>query len=221
MNQILYVGAGLHIDCVNHFPNTKEFVFVDTQPRSEFDSTTFHRTFYRNFFFEELIEEFNYNGFRLLDTREIETTYHTRLLTWTQRLYYMCFVKLPHINPTLLTLVNDLTGQTIRYYISTNIKYNFADELTKDIMDSDALIVSGYFPHKSLYRYFGVNRPKTFIGYSKTSFQIRAEADEDSIIAVLHNEPHDYFDFYCYVDYNTGNIYTYHSFKELLEHYVK
>jgi len=219
MNQILYVGAGNHIDCVNHFPNTKEFVFIDTQPRSEFDSTTFYRPFYRKFFFEELIEECNYHGFRLLDTREIDKTYHSHLFTWAQRLYYSVCMRLPYVNPTLLTLINDRTGQTIRYYISTNIEYNLTEELTQDIMDSDALIVSGYVPHKSLYRYFGINRPKTFIGYSNTSFEILDREDEDTILDVLHNdESHDYFDFYCYVDYNTGNIYTYHSFKDLLEH---
>lgn len=37
-NKILYIGAGCHIEPVTHFPQTKIFVFTDSQPRSQDDS---------------------------------------------------------------------------------------------------------------------------------------------------------------------------------------
>ena len=58
-NKILYVGAGCHIQPVSHFKNIKEFVFIDTQPRNEFDSYTYHFSEfgYRTKFVVNLIEE--------------------------------------------------------------------------------------------------------------------------------------------------------------------
>lgn len=47
VNKILYVGADLHITPVTHFPQTKQFIFIDSQPRSEFEST--HPKFYNGF----------------------------------------------------------------------------------------------------------------------------------------------------------------------------
>ena len=38
--KLLYIGAWDHISPVMHFPKTKEFIFIDTQPRSEFDNKT-------------------------------------------------------------------------------------------------------------------------------------------------------------------------------------
>ena len=32
-NKILYIGAGHNIEPVKHFSQTKEFIFVDSQPR--------------------------------------------------------------------------------------------------------------------------------------------------------------------------------------------
>ncbi len=35
-NKVLYIGAGRHV-IIDDFPDTKEFVLIDTLPRSEFD----------------------------------------------------------------------------------------------------------------------------------------------------------------------------------------
>ena len=37
-NKILYIGTGCDIQPVTHFLQTKEFIFIDSQPRNEFDS---------------------------------------------------------------------------------------------------------------------------------------------------------------------------------------
>jgi len=53
-NKILYIGAGLHMDPLHHFQYTKEFVFIDTLPRSEFDTNNFYLGFYSNNFIDNL-----------------------------------------------------------------------------------------------------------------------------------------------------------------------
>ena len=35
-NKILYVGCGTNIDIISHFSDTKQFIFVDTQPLSKY-----------------------------------------------------------------------------------------------------------------------------------------------------------------------------------------
>ena len=49
-------------------------------------------------------------------------------------------------NPTLIIFENKETKQIIKYYISTNIKYNMNELLKKDISESTGLIVQGYIP---------------------------------------------------------------------------
>ncbi|MEI6237225.1 MAG: hypothetical protein WCP03_01310, partial [Candidatus Saccharibacteria bacterium] len=43
-------------------------------------------------------------------------------------------------------------------------------DLANDIKEADALIVSGYFPHKKILNYF--DGPKKFLGYSDTIYDL-------------------------------------------------
>ena len=44
--KILYVGTGNHIEPVNHFSDTKEFIFIDSQPRNEYGHEYYYKPFY-------------------------------------------------------------------------------------------------------------------------------------------------------------------------------
>ena len=46
INKILYLGAWHHIQPVRDLPLVKEFIFIDTQPRSEWDNQSFHMQMY-------------------------------------------------------------------------------------------------------------------------------------------------------------------------------
>lgn len=39
LNKILYLGAWDDIAPIHDFPNVNEFIYIDTQPRSESDKT--------------------------------------------------------------------------------------------------------------------------------------------------------------------------------------
>jgi hypothetical protein len=227
IKKIVYIGAGKHIECTKHFPNTKVFVFVDTQPRSEHDSLSFCKRFYRGTFFEDLLYECRRNYFRLFSIRKTDKKYYKKILNCKQYLYYKFNYKTPFLNPTLLTFMNDQTKQIIYYYISTNIEYNLIPELLLDIQTSDALIVSGHFPHKVLFNYFNQDNPKKFIGYSESCFKMpinKEDDDANSIIAYLQQsvneniEQNPYFSSYYYVDYDNGSSKKYDTFKEFLQY---
>jgi hypothetical protein len=181
--QLLYVGAGTHIEPVKHFPNTKLFIFIDTQPRSEFDSFFYkfykqnYKQFYRPNFLHNLKSIlFNSYGFTLDECYCIDKNYYKKIISW--KCYYSSWIyKIPeYINPFLLVFKNNKTAQTIKYYISTNIKFNINEQIIHDIKTSDGIIVSGYLPDVEILNYF--DNPKIFFGYN-TSFYIIDEKTFD------------------------------------------
>ena len=207
INKILYLGPWHHIKPVHDFPQVKEFIFIDTQPRSEFDNKLFYHGFYKQNFYDDLIHKCICFGFELKTEYVIDQNYYKSIFTLRQRLYYFLWDVLPnHINPTLLTFYNETTKQTIKYYISTNIKYTMTPTLQQDIEEADALIVSGYHPNSKLLEYF--TKPKIFIGYSNTWYDEDVDEDVDaSIISVLHQtEKTEYFYNFLAVSYKTGQM---------------
>lgn len=203
IKKIIYIGTGCHLDVVAHFPNVSEFVFVDTQPRSEFDSMEPNLDFYRDQFVNTLLSAGVERNIELIDVRELDT------------LYIQDKDNLPFLNPTLLTFMNNRTDQIIRYYISTNIRYNALRELADEIKQVDGLIVSGYYPDIALYDLLDERRPIHFIGYSRTCYTINIDDMMDTIYCKLH-EKNTYFKDYYHVDYECGKITKYDTFKNFV-----
>ena len=215
-NKILYIGANCHIQPVNHFKYTKEFVFIDTQPRSEFDSfhPNFYKYFYRRNFYSNLIESCQQYGFDLESTYELDSNYYTQIISFKKLIKYLVkFKKLPEfINPTLLVFRNDTTGQVIHYYISTNIKFNMKPILQLDIENCDGIIIAGYHPDIELLHY--IKQPITFIGYTGTCYTIENnklyDSEKQNIIYFLQTAPCNtiyYFKEFFVIIKETGVIY--------------
>jgi hypothetical protein len=219
-NKILYIGAGLHIKPVIHFPKTKEFVFVDTQPRNEFDSYLPKLTskVYRPKFFSRLVKTCTQHGFNLESIFCIDSNYYKTIISWKKRLMYL-FRKVPDfVNPTLLVFRNNKTEQIINYYISTNIKFNIRPMLRLDIESCDGLIVSGYYPEIELLRL--IKCPMSFYGYTGTCYKLEnanlVEQPCDNIIYFLqtHMMQKYFTDFYI-VGKESGKIYGCDDFSNL------
>lgn len=222
-NKILYVGAGLHIEPVKHFPETKNFVFIDSQPRSEFDSVhpKFYSGFYRAHFLNDLVASCQYYGFILDSFSVLDKNYYKKIIT--RKWYYSSwFYRIPDdINPTMLVFHNHKTQQKLTYYVSTNIKYNMNQILENDIATCDSIIVSGYFPEKEILHYFV--SPKTLFGYTDTCYVLNgydAEEDKNNILYFLHNcicNTQYYFtDFYMIYN-NSGVIIKCQDFNHFLD----
>jgi len=189
-NKILYIGTGCHITPVTHFPETKQFVFIDTQPRSEYDSSNknFYKKFYKEHFLNDLIASCQYYGFILDSFTVLDKKYYKNIIS--KKWYFSSwFYKIPaDINPTLLIFSNRKTKQSIRYYISTNIKFNMNPILRDDIATCDGFIVSDYFAELKILDYFVT--PMVFFGYTNTSYNITKSFDSDinnTILFFLHN----------------------------------
>lgn len=234
--QLLYVGAGTHIEPVKHFSKTKSFIFIDTQPRSEFD--TYHPKFYKNFYRQNFLYELETTcesyGFKLESFSCIDNDYYKQIVSW--RWYYSSWLfKIPnYVNPFLLVFKNYKTQQTLKYYISTNIKFNINPQIIKDIETCDGIIVCGYLPDTDILNYFGSS--KIFFGYTNTCYddiniEDFNEKYDNNIIHFLHkficNSPY-YFDDFYLVKYYTGEIihcndfdYFYDLSKKILQDEIK
>lgn len=190
-NKILCVGSGCNIQHVTHFSETKEFVFIDSQPRIRNDKIhlepKFHKKEYVSDFVNNLLLTCLYNGFILQSKTILNKNYYKKINTKKWNCISWC-KKIPkNVNPTMLVFINNNTNQKIIYYISTNIIYNICDNLSFDISSCDAVIVNGYFPEIDILEYFGTS--KIFIGYSGTNYSvdINDEYYKNSILYFLHN----------------------------------
>jgi hypothetical protein len=167
VNKLLYIGTGLHINPIINFKNTKEFIFIDTLPRSEYSETKIN---YNNNFYYNLIDKLDDNNFTL------NTKINNNKI----------------ITPTLLEFYNNITNQKVNYYISTNFVHDNSNNLITDIQSSDALIVSSMYPNKKLFNYFTF--PKKLFCYYSVIYNFKRdhwldEEYDDSIFKVLDNEP--------------------------------
>ena len=216
--KILYIGAKLKVDYIYEFPNTKEFVFVDTLPRSSWDHTKFTSKLYDNIFINALNMNLRMHGFTLTKQIEIDPNYYKKIMTCNQRLFTR-FQNIKYINPCLLIYVNEKTNKIIRYYISTNIEYNMNRILKFDIETADTLLVSSYVPSLCLMNYF--DGPKKLVAYSQTCFKPSVyPRGEETIIDFLkqnYDVAYKYFSEYFLICSETGSMTSYSHFFDFLE----
>lgn len=216
INKALYIGTGLHVEPVLSFPKIKEFVFIDTLPRSEFgDYLKFNKHFYRKNFYSELNQKLKILDFQLIETFELDKNFEKEYLNLGQRIFYGLIKKRPnYLNPTLLLYYNYKTKQYIKYYISTNITLNQNKMVCFDLMSADALIISGYFPDLKLLDFF--DEPKKLICYNETSYDYPSEEEEDNIHNFFKEEK--YFS-NCYLvnKYKINEITEYKNYIEMFK----
>lgn len=222
-NKILYIGSGLHLNPLKQFNLTNEFIFVDTQPRSEFDSpNSFSELFYRKNFYHELMILTNKYGFTFEKIEELNFSYFKNICD-SQQLDKFEFSKnmndsFPNINPSLLTFYNSNTKQKLKYYISTNILYNMCEELENDIKTCDGLIISGYHPNKKILNY--INYPINLYCYDETCYNILEENidDTNNIVYWLFDNldcVNIFFSNIFLIGYNNNNISKYDNIEQL------
>jgi hypothetical protein len=184
-NKILYIGTWDHFEVTMQFDKTAEFVFIDTQPRSEFDREIFDPVMYRTRFYDQIMKKSNEYGFELKSTLTLDPTYASKIQA-DPDIQFVC--------PTLLTFekaaISTNIKQTIRYYISTNIIYNMSEQLESDIRSSDGLILSGYLPNKLVLNILSSNI--TIYCYTQTVYEFDPTYDMENIISDLQNVEKNY-----------------------------
>lgn len=145
MTKAVYIGAGLDILPVLLNDNIKEFIYIDSQPTSEFGMLGFtDKKFFRKNFLETLNTIMHNNNFKLKTNEN-----------------------------NCLKYYNDNTNQTINYHINTPFPENLNNELITKINDCDVLICIGHDPDKKILEY--IKKPFTFIGSTHTCYQSNKE----------------------------------------------
>jgi|688.fasta_scaffold379571_1 hypothetical protein len=222
VKKLLYVGAGCNIKTVVHFKDATEFIFIDTQPRSNDEkySTKFNKNNYVSDFIRNLIEECTKYGFLFHMDYQLDKSYYKKILSWKQCYYNNYHKRFVYINPTLLVFRNIITNQTLKYYISVNIKLNVTNMLHIDIESCDGILVNGYYPEIEILRYF--DKPKAFYGYTNANYTIDtttfSKETDNNIIYFLQNcicNTQYYFDAFYMIDEETGETEQYVDFLEL------
>ncbi len=230
LNKLLYIGCGSHIHPVYDFPNTKEFVFIESQPFNEFFRGHFDEQMYRHHFIENLLLITRIYGFTLIEERVILPDFFESILNNNQK--QSSYSHLQYKNPTLLRFFNIKTQQTIKFFISTPFPQIRSVEICYEVKSCDGIVVCGYHPHRSIVELF--NKPITFIGYSGTCFEFDGEYedlddhDKNSIVTYLHlisnNQRIQHFDNYFFVKnyINQYDIYNFYDgrFEEILTNFL-
>lgn len=216
LGKILYVGARTHLDPIQHI-NASEYVFIDIQPRSESEGGEyFDARLYRRNFYSELITKAKRFGFKLCNTTVLNPNYFESLM-WHES------VKIDgdysNSNPTLLTFKKIKTGQTLKYYISTNIQFNMCHMLHYDISTSTGLIISGYHPNGELFNH--IMSPIELFCYTGTIYKSDSEYiyDPNNIIQWCHNNSSNvprYFSKIYMVNRKDGSIFNCDDFQHML-----
>jgi len=170
--KLLYAGAGSHFQPVYDFPETKEFIFVDGQPFTEFGFQHFDRNMYRNKFMNNIKTKAHVYGFTITKEEVIDPTFFWSSLNWKQKIYYTFFSPLPYVNPTRITFENKITQQIVKYYVSTPLPIRnetHFQPFLNDLKSCDGLILCGHFPTSKLLDYLP-NQSIGWIGYSSNCY---------------------------------------------------
>lgn len=169
---LVYIGAWSDFSVVRFFSTTKKFIFVDTQPRNEFDDDySIKESLYeRPYFLQQIFEAAEIEGFELISKKVLKVYSKNKLK-----------------NPTLYNFKSN--NQEIDYYVSSNFKKDNLLELNKEINKCNGIIVSGYFPHSDLLKLMKTNINIYLMSgtyYSKVNFNETGE-DENNIINYLYD----------------------------------
>jgi len=205
MSKILYIGAGLHTEIAENFPNVKKFVLVDSKPRTEFGYEYYFRPFYRPDFIYDLISKLQ--DYKLKENVKLSNKYEE--------------IDRDYLDSSLLYFRKD--DIDLKYFISTGIPCDLYNEkFEEELMDCDTLLISGHDPNDRIMDY--IKKPFHFIGYSSTYFPKNLESFEEdeynSAIKYILKNP-DKVKSYTYVDYDTGTKETVYSYEEFYEQFKR
>ena len=171
---LVYIGAWSDFSVVRVFPSTQKFIFVDTQPRNEFDDDyPIKESLYeRPYFLQQIFDAAEIEGFELISKKVLKVYSKNKLK-----------------NPTLYKFKSN--NQEIDYYVSSNFRKDNLPTLNKEINKCDGIIISGYYPHYDLLKLMKSNINIYLMSgtyYSKIDFNETGETENNIINFLYDNE---------------------------------
>jgi hypothetical protein len=180
----VYIGAGLDLKIIKNIPNVKNFVFVDSQPTSEFgleecwlkDPGYIFNCFCPSW--APFINDYSRPNF-ITNLKKTAIKENMTLIS-------------EEVNKKLTFQYNN---QIIDYFVNISVPEHLSS-IENDIKNFNHLIVSGFFPHHSLLDYTKKNI--TFWGNMNTKYKQTTQMnclnnkdireDEKTIIYKLNSE---------------------------------
>lgn len=180
----VYVGAGLDLKIIKNIPQVKNFVFIDSQPHSEFGiDENWHKD--PNYIFNCICPEWApfVNSFsRPNFINNLKKTAIEENITLISEV----------VNKKLKFEYKD---QIINYFVNISVPHNLL-LIKNDIKNYDNLIVAEFFPHHSILNY--TTKDITFWGNINTIYKQNIENnclynnmkndDKNTVIYKLNNE---------------------------------
>ncbi len=121
MNKAVYIGSGTDIIPVIVLDNITEFIYVDSQPQSEFGMFLYENSaLYRDYFVPHFENIMLNNNFNLTQKRQ-----------------------------NYLEYKND-KDKIIKYFINTPFPEKITDDIKKELVNSENLILAGFDPNKKI-----------------------------------------------------------------------
>lgn len=181
MKRAVYIGAGTDIIPVLMFPNIKEFIFIDSQPFSEFGDMTYTddgatgnakrnerhiNLFSRPHFLKELEQAMRQNNY-VIKQHEVDN--------------YILF--------------EGGDGQTIKYYYSCAFPEHVEERLMFELAECDTIILCGHDPHISILNM--IQPEPTVIGNDNTIYKCEPGDDEYERSTFRHVKGRKYYQILC------------------------
>lgn len=185
--EILYAGAGLHFDILNHFKDCNNFVLLDSKPCNDYGFDNYYNESTHNHnFVSNMNNILGKIGFTFQDKTILTKTF--------------LGVKKDNLEAARMVFKEEAKTnhqerqRILNYYISTCIPAHLSiPTLQHDMQRCNTLLISGHFPDARILNYLA--KPFTFIGYTGTCYpkpesleleQMKPE-DDNNLINLIVN----------------------------------
>ena len=145
----VYVGAGSDIKPLLIFKYISTFIYIDSQPLTEFGGIALFPECARPKFPLQIYKTLTKHG----------------------------FIKIVQNTPNLHEYYNPKTRRTLKYYMNCCFPKALSQDLLNDIKSANILICCGYTPCAELITMMNPG-PKTFIGDNKTCYHLEEDDEQ-------------------------------------------
>ena len=183
-NSLLYIGAGLDVQTLLHFPFVRKFVLLDGAPMCEFgdpepllygDYTP--DTWYKKEFIARLFESFQEKNFQYARTDTFGRVWAEEA---NERLYFQDLDSYPFHLPTRIQFMHP-TKRLANYYVSAPFQEKMSPEVELAVKLSDAVLIKGFVPGPTFAHH--CQTPKTW--FIHENYQGTGEWQENNILATI------------------------------------
>jgi hypothetical protein len=178
MNKAVYIGAGTDILPALLFLDLKEFIFIDSQPFSEFGTHTYHVEGENHISIHDVLKKDRFDN---LFSRP-------NFLPSLEKVMNQNNFQQSTSTPDFILYHNLKTKQTIKYYYSCSFPEYLDSNIIQDIKGCNTIIVCGHHPNKVILNY--LQSPTYLIGNSRTVYKTSPDEDDykNSLIkSILEN----------------------------------